>query len=280
MKWDSEILIRDQGRGRAQPAGETLLKNLDKLWSAPWARGLLFGIGVGLLVKIFTLFSPPDERLVGTGLLAAIGPGGVRKMSAEGSSSVPEFPPRDMAMINIAQEYSNLKMWDQASKVVDQMKLGAARDTALDNLVAVKVFAGYPKPNQPISTAEIQKWIESLRVETERMSDSLIKVDRLIKLTTVDRNLANRSGKAGEPPSSNAGPSSPALLARAAKVAAAIPNAETGGWARNLGLTAVQLLAFGLLGMATAWVATAAIGKRQVMPSADPVRSAEGEARP
>ena len=232
------------------------MKDLGKLLSAPWARGLLFGFGIGLLVKIFTLFSPREE------LIAAIGPGGARRMSAESTSGVPEFPPRELAMLNIAQEYSTLKMWDQAWRIIDQMKPGATRDKALDTLIETKVFAGIPKPNQPVSPAEIQKWIESLRVETEQISASPIKVDRLIKLATVDRDLANRSRKAGEPPSPSAGPSAKALLARAAEVAAVIPDSEPKGWAGSLGQTAVQLLAFGLLGMGTAWVATAAIGRR------------------
>jgi len=143
---------------------------------------------------------------------------------------------------------------------------------ALDTLIQEKVYSKLPDlMGWASSLEEVRDWIGSLRRETERMGDSPKKVDRLINLATVDLEIARKRPQlTGNPTSVAVGPAGQALLARAEEVAAGIAEPSDGGFARVLGRPVFFVLAFGLLGMASAWVASASIGRRAAVPAGGP----------
>lgn len=242
------------------------------LWSAPWFRGLVFGAAVGVVVGVFDWASKSPPGGAGSGRSRAATMTGVKTLGPGDHGAVPELSPREEALIRVAQEYANKQMWAEADKVASGLPAGPARDQALDRIIQVQVevrFPDFARGGRP--AADVVSALRPLVTQTERMGPSVTKVERLIKLAEVQIQMGAAPG--GPPAAAGTGgrvdPFAASLLARAAAVAASIPPPSAPAEAPTWWHTPLLVAAFGLIGMATAWVATSGAGHRPRRPEPD-----------
>jgi|SRR5271157_2061596 len=244
--------------------------NAGELLRAPWMRGLLFGTVVGLIVVVFNLIAsaPGDKggsRADGTGKMGR----------AEAVAVEPALSPRDRALTLVAVKYIENKRLEEADRIIRGIEAGPGRDQALDMLIDAKLrarqgevellMADREKASAWLDDRKNRQWLDELRRDTERMSPSITKVERLIKLAEFQTDPKGPfGGEGGAAPAGTAkvgngadDPTSPAaLLARAEAVAHEVPN----GWSRFRPLLAV--LAFGLIGMTAGWAVSTLLAAR------------------